>query len=79
MSETPEQAVVREFRKRSGLPHNIFRYLKNWNIIPGQAYNSVVLAGRKLGRGAWGKEGQPGEWMSLVGLIADIFRQPMNR
>ncbi len=33
----------------------------------------MVLAGRKLGRGAVGKEGQPGEWMSLVGLNADDF------
>lgn len=32
MGETPEQAVVRELRKKSGLPHNIFRYLKNWNM-----------------------------------------------
>ncbi len=33
----------------------------------------MVLAGRKLGR-PWGKEeGQPGEWMSLVGLNADDF------
>ncbi len=79
MGETPEQAVVRELQKKSGLPHNIFRYLKNWNMNSGQAYNSVVLAGRKLGRGAVGKEGQPGEWMSLVGLNADDFRQPMNR
>lgn len=33
----------------------------------------MVLAGRKLGREPWGKEGQPGEWMSLVGLNADDF------
>lgn len=32
MGETPEQAVCVNFRKKSGLPHNIFRYLKNWNM-----------------------------------------------
>lgn len=31
----------------------------------------MVLAGRKLKEP--GKEGQPGEWMSLVGLNADDF------
>lgn len=32
MGETPEQAVVRELQEEVGLPHNIFRYLKNWNM-----------------------------------------------
>ncbi len=54
MGETPEQAVVRELQEEVGLPHNIFRYLKKWNMNSRTGNNTVVLAGRKLGRGAVG-------------------------
>ncbi len=32
MGETPNRRWCVNFRKKSGLPHNIFRYLKNWNM-----------------------------------------------
>ncbi len=60
------------FRKKSGLP-TAFSLFEKLEYEFGQAYNSVVLAGRKLGREPWGKEATAGEWMSLVGLNADDF------
>lgn len=55
MGETPEQAVVRELQEEVGItPQHFSLFEKLEYEFPGQAYNSVVLAGRKLGRGAVG-------------------------
>ena len=54
-AKTPEQAVVRELQEEVGItPQHFSLFEKLEYEIPGQAYNSVVLAGRKLGRGAVG-------------------------
>ncbi|MFP1590764.1 hypothetical protein ACLB1M_04085 [Escherichia coli] len=66
---------MRELQEEVGITPQHFSLFEKLEVtlIPGQAYNSVVLAGRKLEGEPWGKEGQPGEWMSLVGFNADDF------
>ena len=68
------EQVVRELQEECRLLQHFSLFEKpEYEFLTG-IYNTVALAGRTLGREPWGKaEGQPGEWMSLVGLNADDF------
>ena len=64
MGETPEQAVVRELQEEVGITPQHFSLFEKLEYEFPDRHITLWL---------WGKEGQPGEWMSLVGLNADDF------
>ncbi len=67
------------FRKKSGLPTTFSLIEKLEYEFPDRHITLWFWLVERWEGKPWGKEGQPGEWMALVDLNADIFRQPMNR
>jgi 8-oxo-dGTP diphosphatase len=74
MGETPEQAVVRELQEEVGItPQHFSLFEKLEYEFPDRHITLWFWLVERWEGEPWGKEGQPGEWMSLVGLNADDF------
>ena len=74
MGETPEQAVVRELQEEVGItPQHFSLFEKLEYEFPDRHITLWFWLVESWEGEPWGKEGQPGEWMSLVGLNADDF------
>ena len=74
MGETPEQAVVRELQEEVGItPQHLSLFEKLEYEFPDRHITLWFWLVERWEGEPWGKEGQPGEWMALVGLNADDF------
>ena len=74
MGETPEQAVVRELQEEVGITPQHFSLFENLEYeFPDRHITLWFWLVERWEGKPWGKEGQPGKWMSLVGLNADDF------
>ena len=74
MGETPERAVVRELQEEVGItPQHFYLFEKLEYEFPDRHITLWFWLVESWEGEPWGKEGQPGEWMTLASLNADYF------